>query len=133
MPQFDVDTERINVFPVDDQYLFTHYFDRTDVFEELSEYYNEEQYRFEIPADEFDHVREFLGEEYYDPAVVDELERFCVVKEKYTEHADILKNSVVNWERRGHLFFLMKAELSIKEALEHGATRLKDTDFVLGI
>lgn len=133
MPQFDVEAERINVFEIDDQYLFKYYFDRTDLFEEFREYYNDEEYRFEIPAEEFDAIRERLAEEYFDPVIVEDLESFCVVKEKYTEHAEILKNSVANWERRGHLFFLMKDELSVKEALERGADRLEETEFVLGI
>jgi len=47
MPQFNVDKGRISIFPVGDEYLFTHYFDRKDVFNELRRYYNKD-YRFEI-------------------------------------------------------------------------------------
>lgn len=133
MPQFDVDAERITVFEIDGEYLFTHYFDRTDVFEDLQEYYGGETYRFEVPEADFDEVREVLADAYYEPVVVDDPARFCVVKEKYTPHADILRDSVVHWERRGHIFFLMKDERSVQEAVERGATRLADTDFVLGI
>lgn len=133
MPEFDVDRERINLFPVDDQYLFAHYFDRTDVFDDLREYYDDESYRFEVPADDLDAVRERLREAYFEPVVVDDLDPYCVVVEKYDEHAAILKQSVAHWERRGHLFFLLKDDLAVKEALEDGATRLANTDFVLGI
>ena len=133
MPRFDVEAERINVFQIDDEYLFTHFFDRTDLFEEFRDYYNDDEYRFEVPADEFDEVRERLSAEYFDPVVVEDLEPYCVVKEKYTKHADILRNSVVHWERRGHLFFIMKDELAVREALEQDAERLDETDFVLGI
>ncbi|MFB6298199.1 MAG: hypothetical protein ABEH56_06735 [Salinirussus sp.] len=66
MPQFDVDAERITVFRIDDEYLFSHYFDQTDVFEDLSEYYNEDAYRFAVPAEDFDDVRERLEEAYTD-------------------------------------------------------------------
>jgi hypothetical protein len=133
MPRFDVEAERINVFPVGDEYLFTHFFDQKDVFNELREYYNESEYRFEIPRGDFDEVREFLEEQYFDPVVVEDLKQFSVVKEKYTEYSEILKNSVANWERRNHRFFLMKDELSTKEAVEQGATKIEDTDFALGI
>jgi hypothetical protein len=49
MPRFDVDAERITVFQVDESYLFSHYFERRDVFGDLREYYDDETYRFEVP------------------------------------------------------------------------------------
>jgi hypothetical protein len=133
MPQFDVDAERITVFRIDDEYLFSHYFDQTDVFADLSEYYNEDEYRFEVPVEDFDDVRERLEEAYFAPEVVTDLKPYCVVIDKYDEHAAILRESVVTWERRGHRFFLMQTELSVKEALEHGADRISETDFALGL
>lgn len=133
MPEFDVDPERVNVFEIDDQYLFKHYFQRTDLFEELREYYNDEEYRFEVSADEFKDVQEFLQKEYIVLEIVDDLETFCVVKEQYTEHADILRNAVIQWQREGYNFFLMKDELSVKEALEQGATPVAETDLVIGL
>jgi hypothetical protein len=133
MPSFDVDREEILVFPIDEEYLFTHYFERTDVFEDLSDYYNGDAYRFEVPADEYESVAERLREAYYEPVVVEDYEPYCVVIEKYSEHADILRQSVLNWERRGHRFFLLKSELAVKEALEQGATKLEETDMVLGL
>jgi hypothetical protein len=133
MPTFDVDPDRITVFQVDGEYLFSHYFTRKDIFEQLSEYYNEAAYRFEIPAEEFTSVREQLADEYIELVVVEELEPHCVIKDKYTEHADILRDSVLNWERDGQLFFLMKNELSVKEAIEQGATPIEETDLVVGL
>lgn len=133
MTDFDVDRERVTVFRVDDEYLFSHYFDRNDVFAELREYYDDEEYRFEVPADEFDEVRAFLREEYYELEVVEDLEPYVVVKEQYTEHADILRNSVAHWTRRGHNFFLVKDELSVKEAVEKGARRIEETEFEVGL
>ena len=133
MPDFDVAAERITVFRVGDDYLFKHFSEREDIFEELSEYYDQTEYRFTVSADEFDEVCEFLEAEYYEPVVVEDLELYCVVKEKYTKHADILRNSVANWERDGQLFFLMKDELSVREAAEKGARRIDDTEFVVGL
>lgn len=125
--------EQFYVFEIDDTYLFKHYFQIQSVFSELQQYYNESEYRFEIPPDEFDDVRELLEENYYEPVVVDDLEEFCVVKEQYTEHADILKNSVENWSRRGYNFFLMKDLQAVEQAIEQGAKRVERTDLVLGI
>jgi hypothetical protein len=133
MPQFDVDAERITVFCIDEEYLFSHYFDQTDVFEDLSAYYTEDAYRFEVPAEDFDAVRGRLEEAYFAPEVVTDLEPYCVVIGKYDEHAAILRESVVTWERRGHRFFVMKDDLAVKEALEQGADRVSETEFALGL
>jgi len=133
MPTFDIEPEEITVFPIEDEYWFSHYFDRTDLFETLREYYNEDAYRFEIPAEAFEEVREDLAEEYIDLVVVKDLDSYCVVIEQYTEYGDILRDSVAHWERQGHVFFLLKDDLSVREAVEHGATRLTETDFVVGL
>lgn len=133
MPQFDIEPEKINVFEMDGEYLFKHFFGRTDIFEAIAEYYNEQTYRFEVPKDEFESVKDRLKEEYFDLVIVDDIEPFCVVKEQYTEHADILKQSVAHWERREHMFFVMKDDLAVREAEERGAERLEETEFVMGI
>ena len=133
MPTFDIKPEEITVFPIEAEYWFSHYFDRTDLFEALRDYYNEDAYRFEISAEEFDEVQEELAREYIDLVVAEELEPYCVVIEQYTEYGDILRGSVAHWERQGHRFFLMKDELSVREAVKYGATRLSETDFVVGL
>lgn len=133
MPTFDVDREEILVFEVDDEYLLSHYFDREDVFDALEEYYDHDGYRFEVPADEFEDIQEYLRSEYFDPVVVDDLEPYCVVKEQYTEHAAILRNSVLKWERDGQMFFLMKDENAVQLALERGATLIEETSYVVGL
>lgn len=61
MATFDVDREAIYVFPVGEEYLFSYYFERTDVFEALKEHYNGEKYRFEVPESEFDVVGSSSG------------------------------------------------------------------------
>ena len=65
--------------------------------------------------------------------VVTDLEPYCVVVEKYDEHATVLKQSVATWERQGHRFFLMKDDLAVREAVERGATPVGETDFVVGL
>jgi len=93
MSTFDADTTEINAFEVKDAnlYIFSQYFDHEEVFDELRECYDSDHYRFEIPADEIDRVESFLDEYFYDlnRIVSDTIEPFCVVKEKYTDHADI--------------------------------------------
>lgn len=133
MAEFDVDRERIVVFPIDDEYLFRYFFDRKDIFEQLREYYDDGEYRFAVPADDFEDVAAILREAHFEPVVVGDLREFCVVKEQYTEHADILRNAVAQWQRRGYNFFLMKDELSVGQAIEAGATPIEETDLALGL
>jgi len=102
-------------------------------FSELQEYYNDDEYRFEVPEDDFPWVLELLEENHYKPIPVKDIEEFAVVKEQYTEHADILRNSVMHWTRDEHNFFVMQSPQAVEEAVEQGATRIEDTDLVLGL
>jgi hypothetical protein len=132
MPAFDVDTTEINAFEVKDAnlYIFSQYFDQEEVFAELREYYDSEYYRFEVPANEIDRIESFLDEYFYDfnRVAPDAIEPFCVVKEKYTDHADILRNSVYHTSRGNNTVFVMQDRLSAEQAVEQGATRLADAD-----
>lgn len=133
MASFDVDRDRILVFEIDDECVFSRFFDRTDVFEELREYYEDDAYRFEVPAEEFEAVRSYLEDNYYELEVVTDLEPYTVVIDQYEPHADILRNSVIEWTRSGHRFFLLKDELSVQEAIEQGADPVAETEFVIGL
>jgi len=134
MADFDVDPEPIHVFLLDGTYVFKHYFELNDLFDALSEFYDGDEYRFEVPEHAWDDVAAVLREYHYDPTVVDDVATFVVVKEQYTQHAKILKNSVANWTRRGHNFFLMKEPLAVERAVqEHGATPVAETDLAVGI
>lgn len=125
--------EPVYVFNIDESYLFTHYFVRRDIFSELQEYYNDAEYRFEVPEDDFPWVLELLEANQYRPTRVEDIEAFAVVKEQYTEHADILRNSVMHWNRDGYNFFIMQSPHAVEEAIEQGATRIEETDLVLGL
>jgi hypothetical protein len=132
MPTFDVDTTEITTFKVDDAdlYIFSQYFDNEEIFTELREWYDSEKYRFEVPADEIDEVEAFLNEYFYELQRVppDALEPYCVVKAKYTDHADILRNSVYHTSRGDQNVFVMQDQVSAEQAVEQGATPLADAD-----
>ena len=53
-----------------------------DIFDALSDYYNHEQYRFEISPGDLDTVQDVLEEHFYEPVIVepDALATYCVVK-----------------------------------------------------
>jgi len=129
MPTFDVDATEIPVFEVNGIYVFKHYFEDADVFEQLEAYYNESAYRFELPTDDdLASVADVLADHFFELAVVEEIEPYCVAINKYEDHADILRNAVVTVTRGDIKIFLMKDELSAEQAIENGATRLTDTD-----
>ena len=125
--------EPVLLFRVGDQYLFSTYVDHQAVFDDLRQYYNETEYRFEVPLGAADEVRDRLEDAYFRPVEVTDIEPYCVVVEKYDEHAAILKQSVATWERRGHRFFLMTSKLAVADAVDRGATRLEETEFVAGL
>lgn len=127
------DGRPILIFLAGEEYLFKEYIDQQALFDSLQPYYNGDEYRFEVPAAEFEAVSQQLREYGYDPRVVEDLEPYCVVKEQYTDHADILRNAIAHWQRRGHNFFLLEDELAVKAALEAGATMVAETDLAMGL
>jgi len=121
--------ERVNVFEVDEMYLFKHYFDDDEVFHRLKEYYNNQQYRFEIPPSDFENLRSYLSSYGYGLVVVDAVSAFVVVVEKYTAHPEnIFKSSVIHRSVDGYNCFLLRDQDSVELSVEDGATRLTDTE-----
>ena len=129
MPSFDVDREQVNLFRVEDRYLFKQYFDQDTVFTALRDYYNQDDYRFEVPPDAVEEVKQVLREHMFEPVVVDAPAEFCVVYPKYTDHPDVLfKAAVLQRSKRDKHLFLLKDQLSVEQAVNNGAKRLADTD-----
>jgi hypothetical protein len=121
--------EQVNVFEVDETYLFKHYFDGDEVFDRLKQYYNNQQYRFEVPPDEFEDLQSFLAEYGYGLVVVDVIEEFVVVVEKYTTHPEnIFKASVIHRSVDGYNCFLMTDQAAVEQATRKHAARLTETE-----
>jgi len=133
MPSVEADRDPIHLFEVGEEYFFAHFFERTDVFEHLADFYKDDEFRFEIPSSELDAVCDYLRDQWFEPVIVEDVEPFCVVKEQYTKHAEILKRSVMHWARREYNFFVMKDPIAVDRAVELGATRIEDTDLVVGL
>ena len=128
------DREPVHVFVLDRAYVFKHYFEREDVFAALSDHYDHDAYRFEVPERDWDDVAETLRSYRYAPEVVEDPADFVVVTEQYAPHADILRASVADWTRRGHRFFLLPDLMAVERAVaDHGATPVGETEFVVGL
>jgi hypothetical protein len=123
--------EQVNVFEVDGIYLFKHYFDSEEVFNRLKKYYNNQQYRFEVPPIEYEDLRQFLEEHGYGLVVIEELSQFIVVVEKYTTHPEnIFKASVIQRSVDGYNCFLLTDQGAVKQAVQNGAIRFTEADLV---
>lgn len=126
--------ERVNAFPDGERYLFKHYFDDEEVFSELQRYYNEYEYRFEVPESRFEHVRDFLEGNGYALVEVDDIEEFAVVKRKYTDHPRVLfKGSVFHRSLGNFNCFVMKDRDAFQRAVNAGARPLMETDLELTV
>ena len=121
--------EQVNVFPVDEHFLFKHYFDGEKVFDRLKRYYNNQQYRFEVPSEKFESIRSFLADHGYGLVVVDVVEAFVVVIKQYTVHPNnIFKASVIHRSANGYNCFLMTDQKAVEKAVQEGGIRLTNTD-----
>jgi hypothetical protein len=122
----------VNAFPIGGRMLMKQYFDGDEVFDRLQPYYNGTQYRFEVPAAEFDSLRRFLYERGYDVGVVDLLEPYYVVVPQYSEHpGGIFKSSVHHQAVDGYNCFLLADRDAVEAAVREGATRLTNVSLEL--
>lgn len=130
MPEFHrANLERVNAFAIDDGYLFKYYFDHDEVFAKLGKYYNNQQYRFEVPAASFEEIVDFLSGYGYGLVVVEHLDPFAVAVRKYTEHPEnIFKGSVLHRSVGDFNVFLLKDHKTVERAVEQGATPIEGTD-----
>lgn len=121
--------ERVNVFEVNERYLFKHYFENEEVFDRLKQYYNNQHYRFEVPPDEFYQLRSFLSDQGYGLVIVDTIEEFVVVVRKYTTHPEnIFKQSVIQRSVDNYNCFLLTDQAAVEQATRDHATRLTETE-----
>ncbi|WGI16845.1 hypothetical protein [Methanonatronarchaeum sp. AMET-Sl] len=125
MSDFDVDPKKLVVFKLANKYVFKQYFDQSELFSKLSDFYNRNKYRFEFKEPDKKQVLDILNEHYYRPQVVFDLTPYCVGKERYTKHATILKNSVSQRMIQDYNIFLMKDSFSVEKAIQEGAKPIK--------
>lgn len=122
MPTFDVDKEQINIFELNDLYLFSHYFENKVLYNQLKGWCVEHQYRFEVPTDEIDQIK-ILSQGFFDPVIIEDPTPYYVAIHNELEYKNILINSVLNWAGGNQRYFLMKDQLSVETAIEKGAQK----------
>ena len=105
-------------------YCFKQYLDDRELFNELSEYYNQEKYRFECKtAGERNKIMKLLQSKGYEPILIENFNGYMVKIDRYKKYANILKNSIEHTEMGSDRIFLMKDVLSVELAIEQGAEK----------
>jgi len=128
MPTLNINTTEILVFKVEDSYFFRYYFDNEAVFDALRDYYDADNYHFEIPADELNAVQQTLEDYFYELRVVEDFRTYCIVIQKNSDCSDVIRSAVLTKDQSNYLMVLLKDELSVEQAIEQGATQLEKSD-----
>jgi hypothetical protein len=115
---------KINIFKIGSLWCFKYFFGDREIFNELSEYYNREKYRFELKNDdERKKVKKYLEEKGFEPVLIEDTSDYTVKIDRYKKYALILKNSIDYDERGRDRIFIMKDLASVEEAVEKGAVK----------
>lgn len=122
--------EKINMFEIDGVYFFKHAFEGDEIYQELADYYNKYEYRFEVPPADVAEIRMFLAEYDYWLVTRSEYDEFVVLVEQGTSHPDdIVRKAVTRTMLDGYNCFLLPTTVVVDEAIDAGATPLSATDF----
>lgn len=121
------ETETVNAFPMRDVLLVKHYFEGDEAFAALEPYYNQREYRFEIPQRALREVQVALEEHEYELAIVDYLEPYAVVVRKYSHHPEsVFEDAVAEFSNADFNVFVLKSEAAVETAVRSGAQRLSE-------
>jgi hypothetical protein len=122
--------KRIIVFKVGKLWLFKCFFEDKEIFKTLLDYYNKDQYRFEIKTfGERNKILKLLERNGFDYDLVEDLKDYVVKLPKFAKYAQILKNSVASKETATERIFLMKNLAAVEEAVSLGA-KIEDSEVV---
>lgn len=117
-----------NAFRVGDTYVFKHHFG-PDIFEELRPYYDDEEYRFAVPQVDMPEVERLLAANFYDVALVEDAEEYCVARAKDEDQPrHLFEKSVLRKSTRYHHVYLLVDLAAVEEAVYHGAVPLAEVE-----
>ena len=113
---------KINVFKIGRIWTFKHFFGDKEIFKDLADHYNQDNWRFEFVTEfERDEAIKKLEPRGFDFFVVEDLAGYVVSLDRSSKYAPVLKNSIEHGETREERIFLMKDLASVEEALVLGA------------
>ncbi len=114
--------KRITMFKAGGRWIFKHFFDDSEIFRELADYYNKDLFRFEFKTvGERNKALKLLDLRGFDVELVENLREYAVKLPRYSKYATVLKNSVAMIETPEWRIFLMKDLAAVEEAQRQGA------------
>jgi hypothetical protein len=123
-PDVEQKKEKLNIFKLGNLWCFKYFFDDMELFKELSEYYNQEKYRFELgTVGERNKIMKYLEEKGFEPVLIEDTSDYTVKIGMFKKYATILKNSIDYDEKGKERIFILKDLTSVEEAIEKGAEK----------
>ena len=105
------------MFKAGGHWIFKHFFDDSEIFRELADYYNKDLFRFEFKTvGERNKALKLLDLRGFDVELVEDLKGYVVKLPRYSKYAPVLKNSVAMIETPEWRIFLMKDLAAVEEA-----------------
>ena len=118
--------EKINLFKIGRVWCFKHFFDDKELFRELYEYYNQDQYRFELPTvGERNKIIKYLERKGFEIALIEDLSNYTVTLEIFKKYAPLLRNSIDHIVKGNIRIFVMNDMAAVEEAIAAGAKKYK--------
>ena len=112
----------ITIIKAGSHWIFKHFFDDTESFRELADYYDKDGYRFVLKTPgERNLVQKLLEQRGFDVEMVENSRGYVVKLDRKSRYAGVLKNSLAQIETPEWRIFLMKDQSTVKEALRQGA------------
>ena len=122
--------DKINIFKIGGLWCFKYFFGDREIFMDLSEYYNQAKYRFELKdVGERNKVMKYLEEKGFETVPIEDTSDYTVKIDRFKKYAPILKNSIESTEREKDRVFIMKDLASVEEAIAKGAEKSSDIVF----
>ena len=112
----------ITIIKAGSHWIFKHFFDDTESFRELADYYDKDGYRFVLKTPgERNLVQKLLEHRGFEVELVENSRGYVVKLSRKSRYGDMLKNSLAQIDSPEWRIFLMKDQNAVLEAIRQGA------------
>jgi len=114
--------KEIAIIRVGSYWVFKHFFEDKEIFQELADYYDKDGFRFILKTPgERNLVAKILERRGFSVKVIESSRGYVVKLSRKSRYSWVLKNSLARIETAEWRIFLMKDKESVKEAKKLGA------------
>ncbi len=114
--------ESITIIKAGSHWIFKHFFENRNIFDELADYYDKDGYRFVLRTPgERNLVQKLLERRGFAVVLVEDSRGYVVKLSRQSRYSGVLKNSLAQIETQEWRIFLMKDQAAVREALRQGA------------